>query len=171
MCALFGYVYHNVEQNVVCIASSQSYSPLNADEIKSASSPAYFNQTNVSNRFSFVILLYFLFFAFSCVLNIVKIYELKINKVIFPNIGVARWLKDILAIVAMILLHMYRLSHTGRVCAGAFKVGDESDESYLIKRGILLFAHLLIIWMIVFAICVVIFTYRVILKPRWGLSI
>eukprot|EP00347_Sterkiella_histriomuscorum_P009034 403342782 len=111
MASIFGFYMQNVETDVTCVVQGNSYKPLTLDEFDDAKTSA---------------------------MNIIKLYELKIRKRIFPNITYVRWLNDLLAIVAMIKLHIYRLSHPGKVCSGSFMLDDDNSENYLISRGIIL---------------------------------
>lgn len=47
----------------------------------------------------------------------------------------------------MILCHVYRLTHVGRVCSGDFANGANEDL-YLIKRGKLYFGILIFYWIL-----------------------
>lgn len=106
------------------------------------------------------------YFAVSAGMNALKLYEFKIKKVIFRNANLVKWLNDLLAIFSMLLLHGYRLSHTGKVCSGDYAIEENDKSEYLSLRGRLLLMHLFIIWIIILSILFAIFVYRVVLRPR-----
>ncbi|CDW87152.1 UNKNOWN [Stylonychia lemnae] len=109
--------------------------------------------------------LYLAYFAISCIKNAIKLYHLQIKKIICRHIHQIQWAADILAFVTMIVLHCYRLSHSGKVCSGTFRLSNDNSEHYLTNRGLLLLAHIVMIWLVLIAQFIVVFTYRVILRP------
>jgi hypothetical protein len=55
--------------------------------------------------------------------------------------------------VAIVLSHFYRFSHTGRVCAGDLLEIEDSNEGYLIKRGLLIKVFIIFFWVFILALC------------------
>ena len=76
-------------------------------------------------------------------MNLVKLYQFHINKVLC-SLNIIKWLNDFLAIFALIMLHIYRLGHTGKVCSGDYNIDNSDKERYLLLRGKLMFIHMVI---------------------------
>ena len=148
---VFGYYLYNVEQNTQCYADGSSNTPLSSSQTNSDS-------VNVSENFQIIIALHFWTFIITIVQEILRSINFKLESDLIRSIVSAMGLAHIVQLVAFIMLHVYRLRHAGRVCAGDFlsesdKQNSEITALYLDRRGEFLWGWLLANWILMGLCC------------------
>ena len=106
---------------------------------------------DVDKNFDLIILL--LFIA-TCIDILREMLALCINH----ERGKMKWVINILklnilfSIANIIILNYFRLSHSGRVCSGDYKLESDPKELYIEKRGLFLLVVLIIEWALIFLV-------------------
>ena len=105
--------------------------------------------------------LYILYYGLSILRCLYILYLIRIRKSTGEQSLFFKAFRDGLLIITCVLMHWYRLSHEGRVCSGDFLRPNEIPrDNMLLRRGQLLYIHLLLIWLVVLSMLVVLVTYR-----------
>ena len=81
--------------------------------------------------------------------QIVGIYWIHVLLKITYPVGTLNKLNILLGVGCVILLHIYRLSESGKICSGDYLSEAEMIElqsSYLVNRGNLMWMYILIFW-------------------------
>ena len=73
-------------------------------------------------------------------------------------------LDQILILILLVVIHVFRLSHSGRVCSGDYLEPNEDGIGYLTHRGNLLLWVIYFVWILSAGICGLIFCVEVIYK-------
>ena len=147
--AIFAFYFFLVDSNNKCYVREGKDYPeiLTTDMMKHDT----INITRVSDDFDLLFGL-FLVYGFSssllCIVNLVGIYYIPaILKLDYP-LGIVSKLNMLLLTANIILMHLYRLGHGGKVCSGDYLDGNDPKhrEFYLISRGDLLWFWLIFFW-------------------------
>ncbi len=93
------------------------------------------------------------------------IYEMiGIVSIYHPNFKVIRKvlkLKDVISLAVIVLLHFFRLSHSGSVCGGDYTSTSSDSTEYLLYRGYFFLILLYSIWFITGAFFIAAIVYMV----------
>ena len=87
----------------------------------------------VSANFDTIMKLYITYYGISILRSIYILYLIRIHKATGSETRAFKACRDALLLVACVLLHYQRLSHTGQVCSGDFLLPNQvPDKSMLI---------------------------------------
>ena len=142
---MFFYFLYDIEKGQACYA--------NTDSSINDGSPIYSDLLNftidVAYNFKILLIIY------------ASIYAIEIARlfftVMYENAKVGFFglfanllkLNGLLMLAAWIMMMVYRLRHSGWVCSGYYYEGDDSLNWYLVKRGRLFLALILVSWILI----------------------
>ena len=141
---LFFYYAFKKEVGVPCFAEDGSNFPVTNVEQQ-------FNVRNVAYDYDVVLKLYAFSMLADCLREIVGAIYYKTGIADLAKIRNILNLAHLVQFSAMIILHVYRLRHTGKVCAGDFLSAEElakpeNQTLYLDERGSFLYGLLIFYW-------------------------
>ena len=123
MTFLYNYFLYAVEPDVECYAIDSSEEPVVAETV---------GATNVSDNFELILIFYCIIISvedFNLFLQFLKIVSrLSIWTTLESSLKVFR---GPFSIVTYIMLNVFRLRHTGRVCAGSYLESGQDELEYV----------------------------------------
>lgn len=120
---MFFYFYFAIEEETQCLATDESNAPLDSTVTTMNTDGVESSYTNVSYYFNIVIIALIgsgcidLFYE---IINIIAVNNAKLKALK----RVLRF-KDIISLLIIVLMHLVRLSHAGKVCSGDYLISSE----------------------------------------------
>ncbi|CDW74568.1 UNKNOWN [Stylonychia lemnae] len=143
--AIFGLFFHytyNVEVKNTCTAIDSSDTASYKD-----------GDVDASQKFQTVLMMYTWTFFIGIIREFLRTTNDKLNSDIVKGVINFFFLAELVQLAALIMMHVYRLQHSGKVCAGDYLNDDEFEKAdegnlYLISRGKFLWGWLILNWTI-----------------------
>jgi uncharacterized membrane protein YbhN (UPF0104 family) len=148
----FHYTY-KVEVGESCWADGSSNKPVPAPTETAPNGHA----VNVADNFKIVLELSTWTILVSIVQELLRMLNFKLEAPFLNTVIQTLGLAWIVQFVAFIMMHVYRLRHTGKVCAGDYLTEEEWQKEdlslYLDRRGEFLWGWLLANWIVLGLAC------------------